>query len=307
MWNIREVQERFLDHCRIGRSLSPNTLKAYAIDISDFRLFTGDDVVIDAVGRDKLRDYARWLIDQRGLKEASVKRRMAVLKVLFRWLEREEVIEITPFHRFDFVVRLPRRLPRSISAEELRRLLEAIGSDDDSYFTLLLKLVVTLLFVTGLRIGELVSIKLTDLDQIEESIQVKGKGNRERRVYLVSSNLSNLLERFLVLRSRQTSHGVEELFLDPDGKPVTPQFIRRQLIKAAKRADLPRRVTPHVLRHAAATHLVEAGVDIRFVQKLLGHASIATTQIYTQVSDNSLKAALARADTLGRVKAGADN
>jgi integrase/recombinase XerD len=300
MWCVREAQEHFLDHCRVGRSLSANTLRAYAIDLSDFCAFVGRDEAVGAIDRDKLRDYVRWLKDQRQLKEASVKRRVAALKVFFHWLEREEKIEITPFHRLDLVVRLPRRLPRGISAEELRRLLETICGEKSSYSVILLRLAITLLFVTGLRIGELVAIKLSDIDQDEGVIQVRGKGNRERRVYLISRDLRNQLERFLVLRARVAGE-VEELFIGPNGHAVNTQFIRRRLIKAGQCAGLPRRITPHVLRHAAATHLVEAGVDIRFVQKLLGHASIATTQIYTQVSDNSLKEALIRADTLGRV------
>ena len=300
MWCIREAKDRFLDHCRVGRSLSANTLKAYAADFADFATFVGGEEAVGGVGRDRLRDYARWLMDTRGLKEASVKRRMAALKVFFRWLEREEALEITPFHRLDLVVRLPRRLPRGVSAEELKRLLEAIGGEKDSFEALLLRLTVLLLFTTGLRIGELTAVRMIDLDQVEGVIQVRGKGNRERRVYLVGKELKRLLDRFIVLRRRLSSEA-EELWLTSTGQPATPQYLRRRLLRAGKAAGLLRRITPHMLRHAAATHLVEAGVDIRFVQKLLGHASIATTQIYTQVSDNSLKEALIKADTLGRL------
>lgn len=301
MWGIAEAAEYFLDHCRVGRGLSTNSLKAYAADLADFKQFTRGDTPVSDVNRETLRDYARWLMDERVLKEASVKRRMAALKVFFRWLEREEVLEITPFHRLDLVVRLPRRLPRGVSADELKRLLEAIGGEREGYPALLLRLAVVMLFVTGLRVGELTSIRLGDLDLIEGVIQVRGKGNRERRVYLVSPDLRRLLERYLTLRRRRALTEVEDLLITADGQPVTPQYLRRRLHKAAKRAGIIRPITPHMLRHAAATHLVEAGVDIRFVQKLLGHASIATTQIYTQVSDNSLKEALTRADTLGRL------
>ncbi len=300
MYSLNEAKDRFLDHCRVGRSLSANTLKAYATDLADFAVFVGGNEAVETINRDKLRDYARWLMDRRHLKEASVKRRIAALKVFFRWLEREEVLEITPFHRFDLVVRLPRRLPRGVSAEELKRLLEAIGGEKEGFDALLLRLTVLLLFTTGLRIGELAAVRMADLDRVEGVIQVRGKGNRERRVYLIGRELLRLLERYVVLRHRLSSEA-EELLLISTGKPATPQYLRRRLIRAGKAAGLSRRITPHMLRHAAATHLVEAGVDIRFVQKLLGHASIATTQIYTQVSDNSLKEALIRADTVGRL------
>ena len=307
MWCMSEARGYFLDHCRIGRNLSGNTLKAYAVDLDVFEGFIGAEKSIKEIKRDQIRDFARWLFDIRRLKEASVKRRIASLKVFFRWLEREEAIEITPFHRLDLVVRLPRRLPRGVSAAELRRLLNAIGGEERGFNALLLRLAVVLLFATGLRVGELTSVCITDLDRREETINVRGKGNRERRVYLVGQELFDLLDRFSQLRSELAS-AADEFLLTSAGQPVTPQFLRRQLVKASKRAGLNRRVTPHMLRHAAATHLVEAGVDIRFVQKLLGHASIATTQIYTQVSDSSLKAAIAKADTLKRAESrAADN
>lgn len=298
---VHDAKERFLDHCRVGRSLSANTLKAYAADLSDFCTFVGRGKLVTAIGRDEVRDYARWLMDERSLKEASVKRRMAALKVFFRWLEREEVLEITPFHRLDLVVRLPRRLPRGVSADELKRILATIGDDRDGYPALLLRLVVVMLFVTGLRVGELTSVCLNDLDLSEGVIQVRGKGNRERRVYLASPDVRRLLERYLTQRRRRATIDAENLLITAEGQAATAQYLRRRLHKAAKRAGIARPITPHMLRHAAATHLVEAGVDIRFVQKLLGHASIATTQIYTQFSDTSLKEALIRADTLGRV------
>ena len=302
MWEITKASEYFLDHCRVGRGLSTNSLKAYTADLADFSVFAGRGTLIDGINREILRGYARWLMDERRLKEASVKRRMAALKVFFRWLEREEVLEITPFHRLDLVVRLPRRLPRGVSADELKRLLETIGGEREGYPALLLRLAVVMLFVTGLRVGELTAICLSELDQEEGVLQVRGKGNRERRVYLSSPDLRRLLERYLFLRRRRAPAEAEELLVTADGQSVTPQYLRRRLHKAAKRAGINRPITPHMLRHAAATHLVEAGVDIRFVQKLLCHASIATTQIYTQVSDTSLRDALARADTLGRLK-----
>jgi len=302
-----DARDRFLDHCRVGRGLSANTLAAYTVDLDIFVGFFGRERPVQEVKRDHIRDYARWLLDSRRLKESSVKRRIASLKVFFRWLEREEILQITPFHRLDLVVRLPRRLPKGVSAAELRHLLDAIGGEEGGFEALLLRLSVLLLFATGLRVGELVSVGLVDLDRIDELINVRGKGNRERRVYLVGDELLRLIDRYSVLR-RQLGTTADEFLVNSAGEALTTQYFRRRLVVASKRAGLARRITPHMLRHAAATHLVEAGVDIRFVQKLLGHASIATTQIYTQVSDSSLKAAIARADTFKRAESrAADN
>jgi len=291
--------ERFLDHCRVGRSLSANTLRAYAIDLAAFCKFVGAETLVDQITRDHLRNFARWLMDASRLKEATVKRRIAALKVMFRWLEREDKLSVSPFHRLDLVVRLPRRLPRGISAEELRALLKSIG-EGRNFAALFLHLVVTLLFTTGLRIGELAGVQLGDIDRTDAFIQVRGKGNRERRVYLLGQDVGRLLDLYLDLRNG-IAQETDFLLVTSRGTPASTQYIRRRLRSAAEAADLPRRLTPHGLRHTAATHLVEAGVDIRFVQKLLGHASIATTQIYTQVSDQSLRETLRHADTLGRL------
>jgi len=161
--------------------------------------------------------------------------------------------------------------------------------------------IIVVLFVSGLRIGELTGVHLYDVQEGEGIILVRGKGNRERRIYLSGPDARELLSQYLRTR-KQIKSDAELLLISSEGTPITPQQVRRRLATLAKRASITRHVTPHMLRHTAATQLIEAGVDIRFVQKLLGHASIATTQIYTQVSDSSLRATLEQADTLGRIR-----
>lgn len=292
---------RFLDHCRVAKRLSTNTLRAYQTDLNDFSSFAGKSLVVSTIDRECLRRYARKLFDVDELKETSVKRRMASLKVMFRWLERDEAIPLSPFHRLDLSIRLPRRLPRALTSSEMRRLLMACERLESDHHGVLLRFVVICLFATGLRIGELVDAALSDVDTAGNSILVRGKGNRERRVFLPSGEAASALRRYLKGR-RLLTVSADRLLVTAGGEEITAQYIRRRLAKLAEHAGIERRVTPHMLRHTAATQLVEAGVDIRFVQKLLGHASIATTQIYTQVSDMSLKATLERANTLGKVR-----
>ena len=167
----------------------------------------------------------------------------------------------------------------------------------------LLHFVVICLFATGLRVGELATVALAEIDAAEGSILVRGKGNRERRVFLPGAEAAAALRRYLDSR-RAIPSPLDRLLVTLSGTAISAQHLRRRITTLAENAGLTRRVTPHMLRHTAATQLIEAGVDIRFVQKLLGHASIATTQIYTQVSDTSLKATMERADTLGKVRRG---
>jgi site-specific recombinase XerD len=293
---------RFHEHCRIGRGLSVNTLRSYAIDGADFAKFVGSSTPVSEITRDQLREYVRALLDIRELKISSVKRRIATLKVFFRWLEHEGLINLNPFYRLDLTLRIPRLLPRSVSADDLRMLLTYIRKKEQGFTAVLFELVVSLLFSTGLRISELAAVRVRDLDRIEGIIQVRGKGNRERRVYIVSAALRRLLKRYLVMHQQISNNNSDALFVTAIGNPATAQCLRRRLIKTAERAGISRRITPHMLRHAAATHLIEAGVDISFVQKLLGHASISTTQIYTHISDDRLKERLSQANTLGRIR-----
>lgn len=298
------ASERFLEHCRISKRLSPNTIRAYDTDFCNFLSYFGKERGVSSVDREVLRHYAATQFDHRRLKESTVKRRMAALKVLFRWLEQEEVIELSPFHRLNFSIRLPRRLPRALTTEEMRRLLRAAeASSHEGHDQLLLHFAILCLFITGLRIGELTSVTMQDVDVIGSSILVRGKGNKERRVFLTGKTANTSLSAYLKSREQRLAI-TERLLISENGLTITPQGLRRQLAALAKRARIERRVTPHMLRHTAATQLIEAGVDIRFVQKLLGHASIATTQIYTQVSDTSLRDTMLRADTLSRVMGG---
>lgn len=302
---LAEAAQRFLDHCRVAKTLSPHTLRAYEADLGHVMMRLGSATAVGAIDRDALRRYIGRMLGEEGLKESSVKRRLATLKQLFKWLEREEVLPLSPFHRLDVTIRLPRRLPRALSVEDIRRLLLRSGHEmeDGSFGPLLLHFVVVTLFVTGLRIGELTGLRLGDVTLTSSSFVVRGKGNRERQVYLSGKEPKALLRAFLKRRARLRL-GSDALLVSEDGVTLTPQHIRRRLSGLAKRAGIERRVTPHMLRHTAATQLIEAGVDIRFVQKLLGHASIATTQIYTQVSDASLKNTLEKANTLDRVVTG---
>lgn len=303
---VRIATTEFLDHCRVGKRLSENTLRAYRSDLSDFLAYAGRACDVRVVSRDTLRSYVRALLDQRHLKATTVRRRIATLKVLFRWLEQEEVIPLSIFHRLDLSVRLPARLPRSLSEDDMRLLLREAETHvvargrPEPYQDLLLHFILVVLFTTGLRVSELVGARLSDTDLADAMIHVRGKGNRERRVYLPGRQGTAVLRRYVAARKRVVADG-EHLLVTASGRPITTNQIRIWLRDLAERAGVSRRITPHMLRHTAATQLLEAGVDIRFVQRLLGHASIATTQIYTLVRDVTLRRRLARADVLAKL------
>lgn len=303
---LRDAVHGFVQHCRLSKSLSPHSLRAYQSDLNDFLEHAKSIELPGDVDAQSITDYVHSMRHVRRLKETTIRRHLATLKVLFRWFERENIIPVNVFHRMDLSTRLPKRLPRALESGEMRRLLQASSylprkGRGLTYGELLMNAVLVIFFSTGVRVGELVSICLADVSLAESSILIRGKGNRERRVYIAGRGAMCAVKRFW-LKRRQLAGTDDHLFLGQQGKPVSPQLIRARLGSLAHRAGVAKHVTPHMLRHTAATQLLDAGVDIRFVQKLLGHSSIATTQIYTQVSDVMLKAKLDCANTLGRVR-----
>ena len=158
---------------------------------------------------------------------------------------------------------------------------------------------VALLVSTGVRVTELVSIRCQDIDLPGQSLRLLGKGRRERHVFVTNAWLTQFMDAYLEARS---TLGLEhpQLLFNLRGRPLTAAAMRSRLLRATIEAGLSARVTPHMLRHTAATKLIEAGVDIRYIQRLLGHASLTTTEIYTHVSDGALRRVVADADVLRR-------
>nr|VFK81000.1 MAG: integrase/recombinase XerD [Candidatus Kentron sp. SD] len=305
---ISDACQDYLDFCRHHKQLSVHSLRAYFIDLGEFQRFAGLSLLITDCDKHLLRGYARHLLTERALKEASVKRRIACLKALFRWLETEELLEVNPFHKAAIKIKLPSRLPRSLGKDEIRKLLHApvtglgFGKREDCHgeallatagahaghleFTALASL--ELLIATGIRVGELVKIQSEELNLEEGTIYIHGKGDRERVVFLPDRLLVRLLRDYLRHRaSLSPKHA--QILINSRGTPASPQFIRQLVTRTAEDAKLNRRVTPHMLRHTCATQLLNAGVDMRYVQKLLGHQSITTTEIYTHVDKSKLK------------------
>ncbi len=284
----------FRDYCERERHLAPNTLAAYEQDLAEFCRFFQNRPVSGITG-DELVAYSQHLIVGRNLAPATVKRRLACMRAMFVRLARQGVIAATPFASVDLRIRIPARLPRCLTAAEMRLLLRAAGQADETT-----GLATLLMFATGVRVSELAAIRVQDIDLDQRSIRIQGKGSRERQVFLPNEAVTACLERYMTSAGRPPS-ATGSLLLNTRRRAVSAAGLRARLRALAEKAGLTRRVTPHMLRHTAATALLEAGVDIRFVQRLLGHQSIATTQIYTHVSDQALRSAVTRADVCGGV------
>jgi site-specific recombinase XerD len=299
---FREAVEDFLRFCTVERQLSQHTLSAYAGDLADFRTWLTADVAITAITTLTLKDYLSEMVGTRKLAVATVRRRFACMRAFFRRVaERGHASD--PFSSWRLKLPRRKRLPRALSRVEVSSLLsrskgpnlpKQLNGDPT------LMIAIRLMISTGMRVGELCKLHLDDLSPDASSVRIHGKGSRDRVAYIADAGLRNDLVYFVGVRQRSRAE-CKSLFLNRMGTPMKPQSIRARLRRYAMSSGLTRRVTPHMLRHTAATLLIETGVDIRFVQRLLGHSSIATTEIYTHVSDEALRATLERAAVLSSV------
>lgn len=284
---IAEACETFIRHCGSVRKLSEHTTRAYRLDLNRFARFAGPRTSVASCDRTTLQRYIEHLFTEHKLKETSAKRHVASLRSLFRFLEDEGHVAEDPFRGARVRIRLPKRLPRVLSRGELLALLDRTSPSGD-FVQLGTCVAAELLFATGVRVAELAALRDQDVDLSAGVISIIGKGDRQRRVYVPDAEVRDLLESYRAARKKRGFPG-DHFLVNSRGGPASPQYIRRLIRRLGEDVALTRRVTPHMFRHSVATYLLEEGVDIRYVQRLLGHRSIGTTEIYTHVADSALK------------------
>jgi integrase/recombinase XerD len=290
---FREAASTFIRHCESIRKLSPHTVRAYQLDLDRFSAFLGKRAAVTSCDKSVIHNYVRHLFDVHALKESSVKRHLATLRSFFRWFEDDGGALEDPFRGARIRIRMPKRLPRVIARSDLRRLLrpqppEGIAAAAVPSFSDLTAYIATeLLFATGMRVSELASLLDQAVDLEDGTITIIGKGNRQRRVF-VPEEIKVLLTDYRTVRDRCVAEA-DTFLINSRGAAASPQMIRRLVRIHGERSSVRDRITPHMFRHSVATYLLEEGVDIRYVQRLLGHRSISTTEIYTHVADAALK------------------
>lgn len=302
--------ESFISYCKEQLGLSEHSLRAYRQDLRSFSTFLIQIPAEETVTHTVLISFQQFLRDEAQLSPATIRRRFVTLRSYFKWFEQTQYGHPDPFFGLRLDLKVPQRLPRPIDRPTLSVLFKSVKRvvDVDPDHQILAApsppqttgLVARLLVVTGMRIGEITNLKLSDVSGACTRIRVHGKGNKERTVYVTNERLLMDFRAYWQQRSQAGAPG-DFLFLNRGGSRLTEPAFRKRLRTVSKSLLISPYVTPHQFRHSAATMLIEEGVDIRIVQRLLGHASISTTEIYTKVSDNSLVAAIERADTLAQV------
>ena len=279
--------DAFLDHLRVERRLADHTLESYARDLTALGRYAaaaGRD--IDALDRAALEAFVR---EQRtnGLSPRSVARRVAAVRGFYRFLVLDRRIRSSPADN----LRPPRAwpaLPKFLSLEDVDRLLQQ--PDTSTVLGLRDRAMIELLYATGLRVSELVGVRLADLRLAEHYLTCVGKGRKERLVP-IGEQAADWIRRYQATARRELLRGraSPRLFVNARGGPLSRVGFWKILKRHARAARLPRTISPHVLRHSFATHLLERGADLRAIQLMLGHADLSTTQIYTHVLEARLR------------------
>lgn len=273
---------QYLYTCEFEKKLSPDTLKAYRIDLMQFITFVQNDAVDKAL----LGRYTAYI--NQTFAPRSVKRKLASVRAFYSALEEQEMIEESPFRRFHIHIVYPKELPRTISSGAVETLLRSVHAeygDGGGRWALRDALALELLFSTGVRVSELCGLT-TDTFQLEEDslrLLIHGKGRKERILQIATPEILTLTRRYLeVFQAEIIQSGA--ILVNRRGQPLSAQGVRQLICRHTDAAAVQSHITPHMFRHTFATALLDAGVDIRYIQSLLGHSSISTTEIYTHVA-----------------------
>lgn len=278
----------FLDDLKHRRGLSPNTVESYRSDLAQFQAFLEESVGTSRIADVDVLAIRSFLarLHQKGSARSSVARKLAAIRTLFRFLTREGWITRNPA-RLVATPRLDRKVPPRLEETEVERLLDA--PDTEAPLGRRDRAMLEILYATGLRVGELVRIDLSSLDLEERLVRVTGKGNKERIVPF-GEPAAEAVRQYLPDRRRFVAigEGTDAMFLNARGGRLTARSVRRLMERYLRAASLRSGISPHSLRHAFATHLLEHGCDLRSIQELLGHESLSTTQKYTELSTRKL-------------------
>ncbi len=293
MNTIQNNFKEFINHCKYEKNLSEKTIKAYSIDITQFIKFLIEkehSLDIDKITKVEIREY---LEEISFLKPKSIKRKIATMKAMFNFFEFEDKILINPFRKMRIKIQENKTLPKVMEIRDVNAIFKLAyfkyNSCKDlnaySYFESLRNVVVIeLLFATGGRVSEIANLKKEDMDFYSGTVSIKGKGNKERNIQICNKETLKILKEYYKTFKIKIQNSGGFFLINRLGNKLSDQSIRGIVKILSKEAKIQKHITPHVFRHTLATLLLEKDVDIKYIQSILGHSSIMTTQIYTHVN-----------------------
>ena len=291
MNTLKDYISEYLNYCEYRKQLNFKTIKAYKIDLNQYNSFCLD--ISDPFSKKAVDSYITELFKH--YKPKSVKRKIASLKAFFHYLEYTEFLAQNPFDKLDVYFREAKLLPKTISFHSIQKFLSVLYAQKmqtvSAYqFKCCLRdiAVIELLFATGMRISELCSLKPSDIDLENNTVLIYGKGAKERILQLGNCEVISALATYQSTFKADIS-ACGYFFVNKRKQKLSDQSVRFMINRYAALAGIEQHITPHMFRHSFATLLLEQDVDIRYIQKMLGHSSISTTEIYTHVSSAKQK------------------
>jgi integrase/recombinase XerD len=299
--NLNEAAKSFLNHCIYEKNLSGKTIYFYDLDLNQFIAFVRLNhypELINDIDKLHLKHYLRQIS---GWKTKTVRRKVASLKAMFNYLEYEDLITINPIRRIRISLKEASVIPKALTNAEIKAMLDeayrAISIVPKTKFAYLEKVrnatVIELLFSSGARVSEIANLQYGDIDMQSGSLMLKGKGSKERVIHICNPGALALIETCIGLFKERITAAGGYLLINRLGRKLSDQSIRNMVHGIAVKAKVKKKVTPHTFRHSFATLLLENDVDIKYIQSMLGHSSIVTTQIYTQVNREKQRQILA--------------
>lgn len=288
----------FLNHLRVEKSASKLTLVSYKTDLIQFFDFLSEEYAVppeqisaQLLNHKTVREYLAHMQDN-GLSRSTMARKLAALRSFVKYLCREDILPGNPIANVS-TPKQEKKLPRFLYPSEIELLMDA--PDPQKPVGLRDKAILETLYAAGMRVSELVNMNVSDIDWDEAYIKLKGKGNKERLAPLGSQSQVALLNyvqygRPILLQKNRTEEDTDALFLNKYGTRLSGRSVRNIINKYVDEVALNQKVSPHTLRHSFATHLLNGGADLRSVQELLGHVKLSTTQIYTHLTKEKIKA-----------------
>ena len=279
--------DEFLNYCRYHKKLSDKTIRAYKIDLSQYGVFSNE------LSKQALWDYIEYL--NKKYKPKTAKRKLATLKAFIHFLLLQDLIDFNPFDKLETTIKEPLLLPKTIPLGVIAKLISFsyqqivfAKSDDQIRSAVRNTAILELLFATGARVAEICTLRSDNVDLLGNSVKFYGKGSKERIIPIENFAVLSILRKYHSLFEKEILDS-GYFFVNKLGRRMTEQSVRNMINFYCKQCGVDMHITPHMFRHSFATLLLEEDVDIRYIQRMLGHSSITTTQIYTHVTSAKQK------------------
>ena len=279
--------DEFLNYCRYHKKLSDKTIRAYKIDLSQYGVFSNE------LSKQALWDYIEYL--NKKYKPKTAKRKLATLKAFIHFLLLQDLIDFNPFDKLETTIKEPLLLPKTIPLGVIAKLIsfsyqQIVFAKSDYQIRSAVRntAILELLFATGARVAEICTLRSDNVDLLGNSVKFYGKGSKERIIPIENFAVLSILRKYHSLFEKEIPDS-GYFFVNKLGRRMTEQSVRNMINFYCKQCGVDMHITPHMFRHSFATLLLEEDVDIRYIQRMLGHSSITTTQIYTHVTSAKQK------------------